>query len=458
MSYLDALQNLGPEDRAEFLNQLSDPEQERVLRDLYNWETEWARDSQREPSGDWTTWVINAGRGFGKTRSGAEWVRKRAESGKSRRIALVGRTAADIRDVMIEGESGVLACSPPWFRPTYIPSRRRLTWPNGCRALTYTAEEPDKLRGPEFDTAWCDELASWKYPEAYTNLQLALRLGNDPRVLATTTPKPRQFFRKVLGEKGTVVTGGSTYDNRANLPEKFFRDITTQYEGTNTGRQELLAVLLDQAEGALWTRNVIDDHRIQHAPHDLERIVIGVDPAATSGETANETGIVCVGLKRYAKTSEGTPARDHYFVLEDVSGRYSPLAWAHRAIQVLGTQSADRIVAEVNNGGEMVETTLRTVDADVPYKSVHASRGKQARAEPVAALYEQGRVHHVGGFDDLEDQLCGWVPGKESPDRLDALVWAVTELKLGRGVELDLAGLAGSHFGDADHTSNWRIH
>ena len=457
MSYQDRLATLAPEERREFLDGLSEEELRRVAFDAWNWEAHYAREAQRAPKGDWTAWVINAGRGFGKTRSGAEWLRSRVEHG-ARRIALVGRTAADVRDVMVEGESGLLACSPPWARPTYIPSRRRLewSWPDGTRTIgiTYTAEEPDKLRGPQFDTAWCDELASWKYPDAFSNLQLALRDGSDPRVCITTTPKPRAFFRKILGEIGTVVTGGSTFDNRDNLPAKFFRDITSQYEGTRTGRQELYAVVMDQAEHALWTRAVIDEHRINHAPTDLDRVVVAIDPAATSGDSSNETGIVAAGVKR---VSDGGQTRDHYYVLEDLSGRYTPLAWAHKALDAMVAQEADRVIGETNNGGEMIETTLRTVDPDVPYKSVHASRGKQARAEPVAALYEQGRVHHVGVFDDMEDQLCNWEPsgGQASPDRLDALVWAITELKLGRKTEIDLSGIRG--LGDSDKSSYWRM-
>ncbi len=457
MTYLETLTDLTEPARLEWIDSLTDHERHAVMSDLHDWEKHWAREAQCEPPGDWTTWVINAGRGFGKTRSGAEWIHKRVASGECKRIALIGRTAADVRDVMVEGESGILNTSPPWGRPVYIPSRRRLTWtkPFPCVGLTYTAEEPDKLRGPEFDTAWCDEIASWRYPETFSNLQLALRFGTDPRVLATTTPKPRQFFRRLLAEVGVVVTGGSTYENRANLPAKFFRDITSQYEGTSIGQQELYALLLDQADGALWTRKIIDDSRIRHAPTEMERIVVAIDPAATSGDSANETGIVSVGVKKHGKEN-GSGPRDHYYVVEDMSGRYTPLAWATKAIESMRHQSADRIVGETNNGGEMVETTLRTVDPDVPYRAVHASRGKQARAEPVAALYEQGRVHHVGAFDDMEDQLCNWVPGSghASPDRLDALVWAITELKVGRG-EADIGQLIS--LGDADRESPWEI-
>lgn len=457
MSYVAALVGLTVDQRKDWMDGLSEEERRRVALDMWDWEQFYAREAQAEPPGDWTTWVINAGRGFGKTRSGSEWIRKRVERG-ARRVAVVGRTAADVRDVMVEGESGILAVSPPWSRPTYIPSRRRLEWvhPNGTRTvgITYTAEEPDKLRGPQFDTAWCDELASWKYPDAFSNLQLALRQSDDPRVCITTTPKPRAFFRRLLGERGTVVTGGSTFENRDNLPAKFFRDIASQYEGTRTGRQELYAVLMDQAEAALWSRAIIDDNRINHAPTDLERVVVAIDPAATSKDSSNETGIVCAGVKRDRSKTRGG---DHYFVLEDLSGRYTPLQWSKKAMDCRVSQNADRIVGEVNNGGEMIETTLRTVDADVPYKAVHASRGKQARAEPIAALYEQGRVHHVGVFDDMEDQLCNWEPigGSASPDRLDALVWCITELKSGRGVEHDLSGMRG--LGDVDRASPWSI-
>jgi phage terminase large subunit-like protein len=391
-------------------------------------ETGWvsiARPNQLPPSGDWRVWLLLAGRGFGKTRTGAEWVIERAGSGQAKRLALVAPTAADARDVMVEGESGILAISPPWFMPLYEPSRRRLTWPNGAIATTYSADEPDRLRGPQHDAAWCDEVGAWRFPEAWDMLMFGLRLGTDPRVVVTTTPRPTKLIRELLGRAGkdVVVTRGSTYENRANLAAAFFDQIVRKYEGTRLGRQELDADVLDDVPGALWSREGIEAVRHQRAL-DLERIVVAIDPAATSGEDADETGIIVAG-----KDAQG-----HGYVLADASGRYAPADWAKTAIALYRAHSADRIVAEVNSGGEMVEATLRMVDPNVPFTSVRASRGKVVRAEPVAALYEQGRVHHVGTFAKLEDQMCSFTTDFDrsragySPDRVDALVWALTDL------------------------------
>jgi phage terminase large subunit-like protein len=361
------------------------------------------------------------GRGAGKTRSGAEWIRQRVESGVSKRIALVAQTPADVRDVMVEGESGLLKVCPAWNMPVYEPSKRRLTWPNGAFALAFSSYEPDRLRGPQFDTAWCDELASWHYSrETWDNLMFTMRLGEDPKVAVTTTPKPIRLVRDLMDRPDCVVTRGSTYDNIANLPPQFFQTILNRYEGTSLGRQEIYADILDKAEGALWDRAWIDRSRISDYPGGLRRIIIAIDPAVTSNEQSDETGIVAVGL------GDG----EHVYVLEDWSGRYTPNGWAAAAISLYDKLNADLIVGEVNNGGDMVEYTLRTIDSAIPYKAVHASRGKQARAEPVAALYEQGKGHHVGTFGELEDQLCNWEPlsNDKSPDRMDALVWAVSEL------------------------------
>ena len=385
---------------------------------LYDWRF-WARPNQVPPPGDWRTWLVLAGRGFGKTRTGAEWVREQVEQGQCSRMALVAPTAADARDVMVEGESGILAISPPWFRPLYEPSKRRLTWPNGAIATTYSADEPDRLRGPQHDGAWADELAAWKYSETWDMLMFGLRLGADPRAVVTTTPKPVRLIRELLAAATTVVTRGSTYENADNLAPAFFEKIISKYEGTRLGRQELHAEVLDDVPGALWARKMLDDLRRLAAP-DLVRVVVAVDPAVTSEEGSDETGIVVAG-----KGADG-----HGYVLEDLSGRFSPDAWARRAVDAYQERQADRVIAEVNNGGDLVETIVRTVDARVSYKGVHASRGKQTRAEPVAALYEQGRIHHVGSLEDLEDQMCTWLPGMKSPDRMDALVWALTELML----------------------------
>lgn len=371
-----------------------------------------------------------AGRGFGKTRTGAEWARLRVESGKYGRLALVAPTAADARDVMVEGESGILAISPPHNRPLYEPSKRRLTWNNGTIATTYSADEPDRLRGPQHDAAWCDEIATWKYPDAWDMLMFGLRLGPDPRSVATTTPRPVRLVRDLIAHPTTAITRGSTYDNAINLAPAFLDQIVAKYEGTRLGRQELEGALLDDVPGALWERGQIDKLR-RPRPADLARIVVAIDPAMTSGEDADETGIVVAGTGNC--DCAGKPER-HGFVLADLTTRDTPDGWARRAVGAYHEQRADRIVAEVNNGGEMVQHTIRTVDPRVSYKAVHASRGKRVRAEPVAALYEQGKVHHVRGvrLADLEDQMCNFVPDDygSSPDRVDALVWAITELMI----------------------------
>jgi predicted phage terminase large subunit-like protein len=386
-----------------------------------------ARPNQLPPDGDWRTWLLLAGRGFGKTRSGAEWCVEWAEGRQATRFALVAPTAADARDVMVEGESGILSISPEWFRPIYEPSRRRLTWPNGAIATLYSADEPERLRGPQHDAAWADEVAAWRYPEAWDMLMFGLRLGADPKVVVTTTPRPTKLIRELVSDPTVFITRGSTSENRANLAPAFLDKIVRKYEGTRLGRQELEAELLEDVPGALWTRGAIEASRTREAP-SLSRVVVAIDPAVTSGEDADETGIVVVGKD----------AAGHGHVLSDVSGRYLPPEWARAAIGAYRTHQADRIVAEVNNGGEMVEATIRMVDPNVPFTAVRASRGKVTRAEPVAALYEQGRIHHVGAFPELEDQMCAFTTDFDraragySPDRVDALVWALTELLVER--------------------------
>ena len=390
---------------------------------LYDWRGAWARSKQVAPPGDWRTWLVLAGRGFGKTRLGVEWVREVAEQNPGWRIALVGRTAADVRDVIVEGESGLLSVCPPWAMPVYEPSKRRLTWPNGAMCATYSADEPDLLRGPQHHAALTDELATWKRgEETWSNLMFGLRLGTNPRVVVTTTPRPLKIIRDLRIARSTVVTSGSTYENRENLARPFLEQIITKYEGTRLGRQELNGELLDDIPGALWTRAAIDALRVKEHPV-LRRIVVAIDPAVTSGEDSDETGIVAVG-----KADDG-----QIYVLADETCRESPLGWASRAIDLFRRLKADRIVAEVNNGGDLVEATLRQVDRFVPYTAVHASRGKRSRAEPIAALYEQGKAHHVGAFDALEDQMCMFTPDgfDGSPDHVDALVWGATELTEG---------------------------
>jgi len=377
-----------------------------------------AREKQELPGGLWRIWLILAGRGFGKTRTGAETIREQVDKGNAKRIALVAPTSADARDVMIEGESGILSVCPEWNRPTYEPSKRRLTWPNGAIATAYSADEPERLRGPQHDFAWCDELAAWRYPEAWDMLQFGLRLGDDPRAIVTTTPKPTVLVKELVRNPNTRMTKGSTYENKSNLADAFFEAIIGKYEGTRLGRQELNAEILDDNPDALWQRKDIDDHRVSSIP-ELIRIVVGVDPAATSKSGSDDTGIVVAGIDK----------RSHGYVLGDYTCHTTPQKWAQEVIAAYHKHSADRIVGETNNGGEMVEHTLRTVDPGIPFKAVHASRGKQTRAEPISAYYEQGRIHHVGSFPALEDQMCDWVPGvSDSPDRVDALVWALTEL------------------------------
>lgn len=397
---------------------------------LHEWSF-WARPNQIAPDGDWHTWLVLAGRGFGKTRAGGEWVRSQVcgdtplAAGKASRVALVAETAADARDVMVEGESGLLAIHPKDWRPKYEPSKRRLTWPNGSVATLFNAVEPDQLRGPQHDLAWCDELAKWRYArETWDQLQFGLRLGDDPRQAITTTPRPIPILKEMLRDSGTVVTRGSTYENQANLAPKFFSTIITKYEGTRLGRQELKAELLEDIPGALWTRTNLDDHRRKEADlPDMQRIVVGVDPQGdSSSEEGSDTGIVVAGL--------GVDGRG--YVLDDLSANLSPNGWARRALSGLDYRSADAIIAEKNNGGEMVTNTIHAVRPMANVIGVHASRGKVTRAEPISALYEQGRVSHVGSHPELEDQMMLFTPfgieGDEPGDRVDALVWALSHL------------------------------
>lgn len=400
-----------------FVKQLSTDEMNLLF---YNWEV-WARENQLPPKSDWIVWLILAGRGWGKTRTGGQFILDEVRNGK-RRIALVAPTAADARDVMVEGESGILNIAAPWEKPLYEPSKRRLTFPNGAIATTYSADEPERLRGPQHDAAWADEMCSWRHPEAYDMLMFGLRLGTNPRVVITTTPKPIKILKEIMKTPKTEITRGSTYDNAENLASAFLNTIITKYEGTRLGRQELNAEILEDTPGALWNRAVLDNYRLHEYPEKLDRVVVGVDPAISSNEDSDETGIVVAG----SKGLEG-------YVLADYSGNLKPAAWARRAVDAYYDHNADYIVAESNQGGEMVSHTIHTIDPNVPVKLIHASRGKQTRAEPISALYEQGRVHHVGNLGTLEDQLTTWVPGAEdSPDRLDALVHAITALLIGK--------------------------
>jgi phage terminase large subunit-like protein len=395
-----------------------------------------ARPEQVAPDGEWLVWIFLAGRGAGKTRSAAEQVCEWAEDHPGCRIALVGRTPADVRDVMIEGESGILACSDDEHRPVYEPTKRRLTWPNGSTATAYSAEVPSALRGPQHHFAWADENAAWSeapkgdvVDTAWNNLMLGLRLGQSPRCIVTTTPKPNRLIRDILGRRSTVVSRGTTYDNLSNLAPAFREQVLATYEGTRIGRQELQGELLDDVEGALWGSAMIEDHRILHGDPvpDMRRIVVGVDPSGGSGPENDEQGIVVAGIG----------VDGEFYVLDDKSCKLSPHGWGSRAVGAFEQWGGDRIVAEKNYGGEMVLSTIKQVDSKVPVKLVSASRGKAVRAEPIAALYEQGKVHHVGSFPQLEDELTTWAPfdaaQKDSPNRLDALVWALTDLAFNGG-------------------------
>jgi phage terminase large subunit-like protein len=396
----------------------------------------WALPHQLPPRGAWKTWVIMGGRGAGKTRAGAEWVRAQVEGagpanpGASRRVALVGETVDQVREVMVMGESGILACSPPDRRPEWQASRRRLVWPNGAVAQVYSAHEPESLRGPQFDAAWADELGKWKKgAEAWDQLQFALRLGKAPRCVVTTTPRNVGVLKAILKNPSTVITHAPTEANRAYLAESFLAEVQARYGGTRLGRQELDGVLVEDEEGALWTQAMLERARLRDIPA-LSRIVVAVDPPVTATKKSDACGIVVVGAD-----TRGEPKDWRAVVLEDASVTgASPEGWARAALAAMERHGADRLVAEVNQGGDLVERLVRMIDPLVAFRAVHATRSKMLRAEPVAALYEQGRVAHAPGLSALEDQMVrmtaqGW-RGSGSPDRLDALVWALTDLML----------------------------
>jgi phage terminase large subunit-like protein len=383
-----------------------------------------ARRNQLPPAGEWFCWLLLAGRGFGKTRTLSEFVIDNIMQGTASRVALVGPTAADSRDVLAEGPSGILACSPEWNRPLYEPSKRRLTWRNGAIATLYSADEPERLRGPQHDLAAVDELGSWRRPEAWSNLLFGLRQGNRPRIAVATTPRPTRLIRELVAREGqdVVVTRGSSYENRDNLAPEFFSQITRKYEGTRLGRQELLGELLTDTPGALWTLGLLDALRLETSPPELARIVIAIDPSGT--EEGDETGIIAAGVDHDGRG----------YVIVDASGQYSPPEWAKLAVKMYHDLHADRIVAETNFGSGMVEATIRAVDPNVSYRGVTASRGKVARAEPIAALFEQRKVWLVGSFPALEDQMTSFTSNFDrgragfSPGRVDALVWALSDL------------------------------
>lgn len=419
-------------DRKAFVRSLTD-EQARALPYLFDF---WALDHQLPPDGDWRTWVILGGRGAGKTRAGAEWVRSMVEGsrprdpGKARRVGLIGETMDQVREVMVFGESGILACSPPDRRPAWIAGRKMLVWPNGAEARLYSAFDPESLRGPQFDAVWADELAKWPKAQAtWDMMQFGLRLGKNPRACVTTTPRNVDILKSLLARSSTVQTHAPTQANRAYLAESFLAEVQERYAGTRLGREELEGLMLSDVEGALWRTVDLERGRVDTVPA-LDRIVVAVDPPAGAGAASDECGIIVAGA-----VTQG-PVKDwRVYVLEDASVQgVGPTGWATAAINALERHGGDRLVAEVNQGGNMVETIVRSIDETVPYRAVHASRGKAARAEPVAALYEQGKVTHLRGLGTLEDQMCQMTAqgyaGKGSPDRVDALVWAITDLIL----------------------------
>ena len=430
----DTLRKL-PKDKVDEVYKQLGPKKVEELKHTWSF---WARDEQLEPEGDWNTWFVNAGRGFGKTRAGVEWVREQVKRG-AKRIAAVAATNSDIERVMVKGESGFLnVCwkgdktykGGKMGYPEWSPTKRTLSWESGAQVQFFSAEEPERLRGPQFELAWCDELAAWnKDQDTWAMLQFCMRLGKHPRIMVTTTPKPTKLVREILKNPTTHTTTGSTFDNAANLAGTYLKAVKEQYEGTRLGRQELYAEVLEEAEGALWTTDMLDKASIKHEdlPH-LNRIVVSIDPAVTANAESDMTGIVVAGID----------VNGVAYVLGDYTERLSPQGWASKAISLYHQYSADRIVAERNQGGEMVRRTLEVEDETVPIKLVHASRGKYARAEPVSALYERGLVKHVvnppdgASLNELETQMRTWEPlgSIGSPDRLDACVWALTDLSL----------------------------
>lgn len=418
-----------PETVNRFLSTLSP----RELCALHYDFTLWARDDQLPPAQtprDWTTWLMLGGRGAGKTRAGAEWVRAIARASADARIALVGETLSDARAVMVEGVSGLLAVHPPYARPRYEPSKRQVTFASGAVAQIFSAEDPESLRGPQFSAAWCDELAKWRRPQqTWDMLQFGLRLGHAPRQVVTTTPRPIPLIKMLLADARTVATRVATAANAANLAPSFLEAVVGRYRGTRLGRQELDAELLEDRPDSLWPRALLEGCRVTAAP-ELRRVVVAVDPPASHGPHAAACGIVVAGIARDRRA----------YVLADLTREgLRPLDWARAAIAAYHAHEADRIVVEVNQGGDMVETVIAQVDGSVPVRAVRATRGKVLRAEPVAALYEQGRVSHVGAFPALEDEMCDFgadgLSGGASPDRVDALVWALTALCLRAGAE-----------------------
>lgn len=402
-------------ERKEILAKLTSEE---AYKMQYNWGFN-GRPDQQIPTQDFIVWLCLAGRGWGKTRTGAETVRQWVKNYEY--VNLIGATLDDARDVMVEGESGIMNICPNGERPQYVG--RELRWPNGAKSLIFTADEPERLRGKQHMKFWGDELCSWRYPESWDQIMFGLRLGNKPQGIVTTTPKPTKELRQLVADPTTFITRGHTYRNKLNLADAFLGKIVSKYEGTRLGRQELGAEILDDNPGALWSRKSIEETRVVKAPVSFIRVTVNIDPAATSNPNSDETGITVTAL--------GSDKRG--YVLADLTLRGTPDEWGRVAVNAYHDFKADRIIGEANNGGEMVEHVIRSIDRNVSYKAVHASRGKITRAEPVSALYEQKKISHIGCFPALEDEMCDYDPkiSKYSPDRMDSLVWGFTELMVG---------------------------
>jgi len=399
------------------------------------WQNIQARLSQLPPETPWQTWLILSGRGWGKTRTGSEWLAYQAVTNPKTRWAIVAKTYADVRDTCAEGVSGIVAVLNRYQAiKTYNRSIGEITLTNGSKIKLFSAEEPDRLRGPQHHGAWCDELAAWDKPDAWDQLQFGMRLGDTPQIVVTTTPRPTKLIKDLISRETTHITRGSTFENADNLSQSALVELQARYDGTRLGRQELYGEVLDDVEGALWNRAIIEEARIrpENAP-PYYRVVVAIDPAVTSGESSDETGIIVAGA-----TPDG-----HYYIIEDATMKGSPEAWMRKAVEMYRKHKCDRVIAETNNGGDMIEALLRQVDANVPYRKVTASRGKKVRAEPISALSEQKRLHMVGAFPELEDQLVSWEPDSDkSPDRMDAMVWAVTDLMGGSVAMRSLAAMA----------------
>jgi phage terminase large subunit-like protein len=419
--------NLKPDARVRLLEEMTPLECAQLFHD---WAF-WARPDQAPPDGDWIIWLILAGRGAGKTRAGSEAVRTWVETYPI--VNLVGATIADARDIMVRGESGILACCRRDERPRFLAADLRLKWPNGAVSSLFSAEEPDRLRGKQHMKLWCDEVAAWRQPDAFDQAMLGLRLGDKPQAIITTTPRPSKIIKALAAGKDTIVTRGSTFDNKAHLARAFFERITARYKGRSIGRQELFAEIVEETPGALWTRALLERQRVapEAAPKEFAEIVVAVDPPARSGSKSDECGLIVA-----AKAEGGL-----FYVLADLTSQgETPGAWGARVGAAFRGFKANRVVAEINNGGDMVAEVLRQSEPNLPVRAVHATRGKFLRAEPIAAAYERGLVLHIGTFSKLEDQLCALTPDFDrraagfSPDRADALVWALADLLgVGRG-------------------------